>query len=239
MRLLRRRESERQLSSLPLDVIFLSIDLELSSSERTAILQDWAFIPLAKELGIASLDTRRISSLGLRHPSRPVASKHNIEYSTTHASRDFEDCDVTNFQECIFSETKLIRPAEMVASLSRYLQVLDTTCDNTSKVLRSIVLVGHSIIHYINILRRLGSDIPGPFPIVTVLDTNLLSGHVSTADSQPGRFTLSGVLNWLGCPHKQHDLHNAGKRCYLHAVRDAIISSQVVRAAGSNSRSGR
>jgi hypothetical protein len=94
--LLRLRPGEPQ--SLPLDVVFVSIDLEggITDGQSTQA-------PLVKEVGIAKLDTRDLFPAALKHPTTKLIS--TVRYSTTHSSADFKDCDFTDFKECLFAET--------------------------------------------------------------------------------------------------------------------------------------
>lgn len=96
-----------------------------------------------------------------------------------------EDCDVTDFRECVFAETIRIQQDDLVSTINRCLRVQGTTSGaTTSDNLRSIVLVGHSIKMDINILQRLGVDIAASCPIVAVIDTHSFSRHVSAANSK-------------------------------------------------------
>lgn len=210
MRLLRLVEDQQQPSSLPLDVIFVSLDLEVSWGEKGAMWNNTAHPLHVKELGIATLDTRCIFArkTGASQQTRAIETR---QYSTSHASKDFEDCDITDFQECLFVETMRIEQDDTVPIINRSLRVQDTTSSKTTPGnLRPIVLVGHSIKSSINTLKRLGLDIAASPPVVAVLDTHALSHYTLAANAQPGWFTLSGVLTRLGCPHQRHELRNAG-----------------------------
>ncbi|KAI0125752.1 hypothetical protein BJ170DRAFT_446019 [Xylariales sp. AK1849] len=83
------RLSEEDIHSPP-DVIFVSIDLEVSRQERAAILKDENHIPHVKELGIACLDTRLIfpleNSPGLTSDADTRFISTN-QFSTSNASK--------------------------------------------------------------------------------------------------------------------------------------------------------
>lgn len=85
-----------------LDVVFVSIDLEVSRQEGGK-----PGVPLIKEFGIATLDTRHLKFLG--SPSAATTkSISTLQFSTSHASKDFLDCDFTDFKECVFAETLFV-----------------------------------------------------------------------------------------------------------------------------------
>ena len=198
------------------DVIFVSIDLEVSRHERSAALYDKSYIPHVKELGIACLDTRHVfavknpscedprlegSSSGDASGLNCTRETHSItthQFSMSHSSKDFEDCDITNFKECVFAETF------HVATIIRYLRIHDSTHLNT---FGKIVITGHSVKQDWNIIQRLGIDINRVAPIIAVIDTHSLSRCIIS--DAPG-FSLSNILTHLQCPYKPYELHNAG-----------------------------
>ena len=208
MRLLRLHRNQQPLSKLG-DVIFVSIDFEVSESERVASGGDKVYKPHIKELGIATLDSRHIFT----PQDRPSQRKPGIvtrQYSTGNASKDLEVCDVTNFQKCIFAETIRIQQKSIIPTVKRCLQVQDTTPDGiTDGTLRSIVLVGHTIKSALKILERRGLDIIS-LHIIAIIDTHSLSHQILHESPRPSHYTLSGVLARLGCPHNSQDMHNAG-----------------------------
>lgn len=187
--------------------LLVSIDLEVSRGERAATLKQQCHMPYIKELGIAILDVENIFT-----PPTPPEHPRMIvthQYSTEHASEDFEDCDFTDFHECVFAKTVRIRQVDIIPTIKRCLQVPDfdpnPTLSDSKQKLRPILLVGHSNKHDLNILQRLGLD-KCSYPIIGILDTHSMSRHILA----PGQFTLGAVLGRLGCPYEAHELHNAG-----------------------------
>lgn len=171
MRLLRLNE-QHQDSSPASDPVFVSIDLEVSRRERTAFLRQGS-VPHIKELGIAILDTRRLFA----QEGRPTSVTRGIEthqFSTSRASSDFEDCDVTDFVECVFAETFRISQDQVAPTVNRYLRQQVDALDVNSGRLGSIVLVGHSLKTDLAILQAKGVDTSN----MAVLDTHLLSHQV-------------------------------------------------------------
>ncbi|KAH6687747.1 hypothetical protein F5X68DRAFT_261111 [Plectosphaerella plurivora] len=94
MRLLRLIEN-KQHPTAPQHPLLVSIDLEVSRGERAATLKQQSHVPYIKELGIAILDVKNIFA-----PPTPREQPGMIvtkQYSTKHASEDFEDCGFTDF----------------------------------------------------------------------------------------------------------------------------------------------
>lgn len=204
------------------DAIFVSIDLEVSRHERSAASNDKSYIPHVKELGIACLDTRHVfavenpscedsrltgSSSGDVSGLNCTTETHSIstnQFSTSHSSKDFEDCDITNFKECVFAETFHVHQRDLAATIIRYLRIQDSAHFDT---IRKIVITGHSINQDWNIIQRLGVDINRVAPVMAVIDTHSLSRHI--IKDAPG-FSLSAILTHLQCPYNSYELHNAG-----------------------------
>ncbi|KAI1085587.1 hypothetical protein F5B20DRAFT_8053 [Whalleya microplaca] len=190
------------------DVIFVSIDLEVSRQERAAVLNNKSHIPHVKELGIACFDTRLIFTL--ENPPPGLASNagtrliSTTQFSTSNASKDFEDCDFTDFQECVFAETFRINQRDLAATTKRHLQFKDSTNSHT---LRNIAIVGHSVKSDLGIIQRLGVDICRIAPVIAVIDTHSLSRYILKSGSG---FSLSAILTQFQCPCKLNELHNAG-----------------------------
>jgi hypothetical protein len=117
LHLLRLVDRQQYLNSSPVP-IFVSLDLEVLRNDRSAFFRDGS-VPYIKELGIAILDTRRIFTpeawppLGMRQ-----IDSH--QFSMYHASSDFQDCDFTDFRECVFAETFLISQDQVVSTLDSY-----------------------------------------------------------------------------------------------------------------------
>lgn len=215
MYLLRLNNIHQQASVLPLDVIFVSIDLKVPTKQKDAIIYDPKFIPHVEELGIATLNTRHIfTSQTSSSQERFIRTR---QYSAAHSSKDFEGCDVTDFRECAFAETERIQQNQIVPTVDRFIRVRDTESDGTaSKALRPIVIVGHDIKHDIRVLQRLGAGMKVSFPIVAVLDTHLMRSHLLGT----GHAALEAALTGLGCPHQGHELDNGGDGATytLHAM---------------------
>lgn len=195
------------------DAIFVSIDLEVSRQERTAALRDKSYVPHVKELCIACLDTRNVfavnnpscedSRLGLNC----TTETHSItthQFSTSHSSKDFEDCDITDFKECVFADTFHVHQHDPAATIIRYLRIQDSTHLNT---FRKIVITGHSVKQDCNIIQRLGIDINRVAPIIAVIDTHSLSRYII---KDAAGFSLSDILTRLQCPYNSYKLHNSG-----------------------------
>ena len=195
------------------DAIFVSIDLEVSRGERAAMQQSAKYIPRIEELGVAVLDSRDILYEKREMPSPPNASSRGIrtqQFSTSQTSRDFEDCDVTDFRECAFAETFGLAESDISSVIRQSLQVKDEHATNPES-LRGIAIVGHSPCYDLRILERMGLDFASIAPIVAVIDTHTLSRHILGSHLPAGRgFSLCAVLTTLGCPFQRRELHNAG-----------------------------
>lgn len=156
----------------PRDVIFVSIDLEVSRQERGSILNKDSHIPHIKELGAACLDSRLIFPLenlpGLTSNAGTRFTSTN-QFSTSNASKDFQDCDFTEFQECAFAETFRINYHDLTATNICHSQFQDSTNSNT---LRNFAIIGHSIKYDWGIIERLGVDISRIAPVIAMIDTH-------------------------------------------------------------------
>jgi hypothetical protein len=120
----------------PLDVVFVSIDLE-----RGWIDEQSTKAPPIKEVGIAKLDTRELITAKSKHPTSKLIS--TTQFSTRHSSAEFKDGDdSTGFRECLFAETFLVAQENVAQTIANSLRIQD---DNSSDPLcfRNIVLVGH------------------------------------------------------------------------------------------------
>lgn len=209
-----------------LDVIFISIDLEVSRQERRK-----TGIPSVKQFGIATLDTRHLKSqTSLSAPSKIIST---LQFSTSHASKDFVDCDVTDFKECVFVETFLVSQLDLAATVTKYLCIKDTKSPD-SHSLRNIVIVGHSPQSDLKVLQRLGVDVCKILPLRAVIDTYSIAQNFMGANSDllkesapMTRFTLGDLLEALKCPFGRYDLHNAGNDATftLHALLLLAIKS--------------
>ena len=168
MRLLRLHGNQRPSSHLP-DIIFVSIDLEVSGSERHASRQDTAYKPHVKELRITTLDSRPLFA-PQRRPSEKTPGIVTLQYSTVNSSKDFEACDVTNFQERICTQTIRTHRKSVVPILKRCLRAQETAPDGTTlDTLRPIVLVGHSVKTDLKILESQGLNVAS-LPVIAIMD---------------------------------------------------------------------
>lgn len=176
--------------------LLVSIDLEVSRHERHSVRCSGSN-PSIRELGIAILDTRQIF---MPAPWPPQGSRliETHQFSTTQASADFEDCDVTDFKECGFVETFCVSQDQIVSTLNRCIRAKRT---------EHVILIGHSIQRDLAILRAKGFDDTH----MTTIDTHQLSHAIfGKMDRKPTKFTLSGILSHLQYPFTRHELHNAG-----------------------------
>jgi hypothetical protein len=207
-----------------LDPVFVSIDLEVSRQEKGK-----PGAPLVKEFGVATLDTRYLKSLISPFPITKSISTQ--QFSTSHASQDFLDCDFTDFKECVFTETLFISQADLPATIAKCFCIKDDSSPN-SCALRNIVIVGHSPKGDLKILQRLGVNVYEIAPILAILDTHLMARNLFKAnsifqkDTTPS-FNLGALLVELKCPYENSDLHNAGNDATftLHAMLMLTIRS--------------
>ncbi|KAG7148203.1 hypothetical protein HYQ46_002931 [Verticillium longisporum] len=136
------------------------------------------------------------------------------QYSTLNASKDFEDCDVTDFQECEFAETVRIAAEQVIHVITNAVRIQehDSTGEKMAgtRNFRKVILVGHSIDGDLAILKRIGFNMYKEKTVAAILDTHTLSRQVLTGERATGGYSLAGVLTALGCPYEPHELHNAG-----------------------------
>lgn len=208
-----------------LDVIFVSIDLEVARNERSKPGR-----PAVREFGTATIDTRHLRRLTPVFAATPFIS--TSQFSTTNASKDFHGCDCMEFRECVFAETFLVSQRDIPATISKLLRIQDMTKrvpDKTQIPLRSIAIVGHSIKCDIDLLKRLGVNVFEVAPVLAILDTHIIARtQLGAKSSTPmTSFTLSALLTELKCPFESSDLHNAGNDATyaLHALLMLVIRS--------------
>ncbi|KAH6702488.1 hypothetical protein EV126DRAFT_382744 [Verticillium dahliae] len=171
------------------DVVIVSLELAVSRRCRRAIMLDKGYQPVIRELGIASIDTRQIFD----QPAEcmPASTKRRIktqQFSTLNASKDFEDCDVTNFGECEFPETLHVLPEELIPIVARAVRIQGddrVMAETGASTLRQIIVVGHSIAGDLAILKRLGFNMHKEKNIVAILDMYGLSKEILTVASLP------------------------------------------------------
>jgi hypothetical protein len=210
------------------DIVFVSIDLEVSRQE---ISRPGA--PLVKEFGIAALDTRHLKCLA--SPFVATKSISTLQFSTSHASKDFLGCDFTDFKECVFAETVFVSQTDLSTTITKSLRIHDDTSPD-SRALRNIVIIGHSTKTDLKILQRLGVNVYEVAPVLAILDTDLVARNLLGANSSTPMtsFKLSAVLAELKCPYESSDLHNAGNDATftLHAMLMLVIKSSESREMG-------
>ncbi|KUI56325.1 hypothetical protein VP1G_10805 [Cytospora mali] len=196
-------------SKPPLDATIVSIDLETPGSKGKNLRVN------RKEVSGKAFSESMNESLKESKP--PMISTH--QFSTSHASEDFEDCDHTDFKECIFSRTRYITKNNLNDTIARYIQFPEDTIDQDTKDttgLRAVVLIGHSPERDLEIIRRLGISINHIAPVAAIIDTHRLSRYILGSDSPLGKstplqkFAICNVLTELGIPYNWYDLHNAG-----------------------------
>lgn len=220
---------------LPQDAILVSFDLETSGrtskGQRDITKVNRKEVSGVREAGFAILDTRSLftpssSSSSQQQPqqlneaiygnklSPPLISTK--QFSTLHDSKDFEDCDFTDFKECAFTKTCRIKRERLVDTITSCLQFPGETAWAES---RTIVIVGQSPQRDLEITRKLGVSFSDVSPISTILDTHRLSRSilgpnsplvVTGQRSALEKHSLPDILNELGVPYDTQDLHNAG-----------------------------
>ena len=154
------------------DVVFVSIDLEVSRQERSK-----PGVPLVREYGIATFD---IQHLSLSSPFVATKSTLTLQFSTSHASEDFLDCDFTDFKECVFAETAFVTQTDLANTIIASLRVED---DTNPGALRNIVIIGQSIKTDLKILQRPGVNVYGAVPVLAISDTHLIARNLLGANS--------------------------------------------------------
>ncbi|KAF4630302.1 hypothetical protein G7Y89_g7837 [Cudoniella acicularis] len=206
------------------DVILIAIDLEVSKYDKGK-----PGAPPIREFGIAILETRHFKSTSPSLPNNFISTK---QFSTIHASKDFIYCDATDFKECVFAETDLVKQVNLPKTIKKCLRIEDSSSPDP-RALRKIVLVGHSIKEDLKMLKRHGIIVHEIAPVVAILDTysitwNLLGPTKNSISTTPmTRFTLWALLEELKIPYKKWDLHNAGNDATftLHAMLMLAIRS--------------
>ncbi|KAF3766191.1 hypothetical protein M406DRAFT_330029 [Cryphonectria parasitica EP155] len=251
-------------SSLSLDVVLVSFDLETSGrtskGQRDITKVNEKEVSGIREAGFAVLDTRSFfppsssssqqqpdalfneavyrDGNGIKHKLTPplISTK---QFSTLHDSKDFEDCDFTNFRECAFAKTRHVEKEQLVDTITSCLRFPSTTAG-----MREIVIVGQSPQRDLEISRKLGVELSSVSPISAVLDTHRLSRSILgphsplvVAGRRPAleRHALPDILTEPGVPFDTRDLHNAGNDATytLHAlILLAVRYAECVMAEG-------
>jgi hypothetical protein len=191
-------------AGVPSDIVLISIDLEVGRGERDKPASDKG-LPAIKECGLAVLDTRKIAQEHV--PAGQYI--HTQQFSTSNSSSDFLDCDVTDFQECVFCETFHIEVAKLADAVNEYLQMCD---EKASGSFRDIAIIGHSPVSDLRILYRIGVDITKMTNVVAILDTHLMAQNLVGRPNVPPmqRLSLAGLLEAFHLPFDRYELHNAG-----------------------------
>jgi hypothetical protein len=97
-----------------------------------------------------------------------------LQFSACHASQDFADCDVTNLEECVFSETLLLHRRTFLPLLpSAY--VSKTTALPIPTLSGIKLLLVKSPKGDLMILKRLGVDVDKIASVVAILDMHLMA----------------------------------------------------------------
>lgn len=127
-----------------LDVVFVSIDLEVSRYEKGK-----PGAPLVKEFGIAILDTRLLRSSSPLYKASSIAPETGAivtkQFSTSHSSQDFILCDATDFKECVFAETVFVAQEDLATTVKDCLRIRDTKFSDKT-VWRNVVVNPRSMI---------------------------------------------------------------------------------------------
>lgn len=170
--------------------------------------------PLIKEVGIATLDTRLLFFVASKASTEGLIE--TSQFSTSNASKGFGDCDMTDFQECLFAETYLVSQVDIASRIVSAICIKDTISTNL-EALRNIILVGHSPNADLRYNHGLGCDFYRIAPIRAVIDTHLIARHLLgpeaslPKDTAPlTNFQLSSVLKYLGIEQKTTAYRNAG-----------------------------
>ncbi|KAH6662024.1 hypothetical protein B0J14DRAFT_687514 [Halenospora varia] len=191
-------------NQFPRDVILVSIDLEVSREERVQPH------PRVREVGISTFDTRHLHSACKTAISTPITT---TQWSTVHNSEDFEGCDFTDFKECLFAKTRKIKWEQVWRKVEKAISIKD---DRDPAFFRKVAIVGHSPKYDLEVLKRLGLDIPSLAHVVAIFDTHLLAKKVFNPRAllrqreTKERWTVASVLERVNWPYNKHDLHNAG-----------------------------
>lgn len=226
----------REAGGLPIDAVFVSLDLEVASDRQRLHLSTTK--PVATQLAFASLDTRHIHSLSGSSDLRSLISVQMFEVdlppTSKKAAREKE-----KGQQCIFAQTHLITSQEVFTTITQNLRITDSLAGTENSHLRNIVLVGHSLGEDLRILRLLGIDLASVGPILTIIDTHSISRYLFPPyrpDRAPGPgqdFSLAGVLAKFGCVPPRSEFHNAGNDAVysLYAMLLLAIKEGIAREA--------
>lgn len=203
----------REDGGLAIDVVFVSLDLEVASDRQRLHLSTEK--PVVTQLAFASLDTRHIRSLSGSSDLRSLISIHMFEVRIPPKSKKATK-KMEKEQQCMFAQTHLITSEEVSTTISQNLRIRDSLAGPENSHLRNIVLVGHSLGEDLRILRLLGIDLASVGPIQTIIDTHSMSRfifppyHPNRAPAPGQDFSLAGVLAELGCLPPRAEFHNAG-----------------------------
>jgi hypothetical protein len=179
-----------RLNSPPLDVVFVSFDLEpKKDSPNLRMYNEIA------EIGISMLDTRNFSSHTPAGSLVSLATRHFVvggHKRLVHTARGFH-----------FGTSEHVDPDDVNEIILKLLHIPDELESLTQRRYRNIVLVGHGLRSDLLILRKRGILFEEISTIVAKFDTTYMAKEVLGMN-----FRLQGLLQTLHCPDK--NLHNAG-----------------------------
>jgi hypothetical protein len=159
----------------------------------------------------------------------------DLAVSTSHASKDFIDCNFTDFKECGFAETIFVPQTDLPTKITKSLRIKDDTSPDP-RTLRNIVIIGQSVKTDLKIFQRLGVNVHEVAPVLAILDTDLIARNLLGANSSTPltSFRLCAILTDLKCPYETSELHNAGNDATftLHALLMLVIKSSESREIG-------
>lgn len=195
------------------DVVFVSFDMEVAN--RRKFLSERGRKPIITHIAFANLDVRDFNSLPKDTGLNNVIRLNPFEVMNTPRSGRQR---ARGSSPRIFQPTELIPREDIATTITRHLQIPDTSSEEAleKKRLRNIVLVGQSIRDDIKFMHQFGAN---PFeiaPITMLLDTHelarwLLPPYNPNKRPKDGQdFSLAGILGQLGWSIDPREFHDAG-----------------------------